>query len=566
MSKQLTPIAYDKIVRGLFDSRVSLAHKIAAGCVRYLGTIADFIRGSDPAEYTRINTAIEQIYGISWKPFDVSGESPIGCVGHWADVFDQLNALDNNIAAAITVLTTAEYLRKAIQQTSTTAVNIYQERSYILAMYDTYRTTHQYDDVAKQIDKVGIYADTLRQFAVSRDKFNQITAHIMKEVISSTADSATIWKLQSRIEELKNNVLGSTRSADTPLSLAHYGLVPVSRPMKVDALASFLGIDPATTPDDLDKSLEKATGTSSHGAIMIYLGLFNAAQLEFNLSGLIDNDYVVANDLKTITGSGLTKKVIQRLSTINRLPRDLPGTVPISKLYGGSERSQYWIIQQIITGPDALYRMMGFGYLAAEPTPVYAPMITGLLRGCTSRPEDYNEIHTDAILSGIYDSEIKTILSAYTVAKLQSPSSDLIRSKILDSIVDNFIDDHKKRPMTMKTVRTRAVDAPFIVELLITILMPNPTKNYTERVLTAVAKVDTVTNVFMNELEKRWMNAIIPDRLFREYTGANLIEQLRGICINTVTAAINELERAGTWASLEPSLKEFYFEYKSDRS
>lgn len=562
MSKQLTSAAYDKIVHKLFNERTTIAQKIAAGCARYLGIITDFIRGNDPAEYDKINTAIESIYTVNWPNINIDAASPTECVSHWADIFDELNTLDNNVATAVGILTTTEYLRKAIQQTSTTTVNIYQERSHLFALYDTYRAVN-YEMIAMQIDQVGIDADIIRGFALNRAKFNQITAHIMRGVIQDSAnDSATIWQLQSRIEDLKDTTLVSGRQTAVPAIMSRFGLVPITRPMNGRSMLEFLGI--VDEGDGFDISIEKAVSNNACGAVLVYMGLFNTTQLDFNLSGLIDAEYVLEHDLKTISGTGLTKKVIERLSTINRLKKDVPGTPPRIKICG-ENRVQYWVIQQLITGDDPLYRLLGHGYICDKPVAVYAPMIAGFLRGYTSRPEDYNEIHADVILSSIYDSEIKTILSAYMVTKLQSPSSDIIRAKIIDQMVEKFINDHRERPMTAKNIRSRAVDVDFISNLLVSVLMPNPTKNYTERVLTAVAKVDSITNVFIHELEKRWMSAVIPDRTFRDYTGFNLIEQIRGIFTNTAGAAIDELERAGTWEFLEPSLKEFYFEYKSDR-
>lgn len=569
MSKQLSTTAYTTILRTVFDKRATVAQKIAASCSRYLGTISDFVRGTDPAEYDRINNAIKYAYDVKWV--EPTSEEPIRCLEHWADMFDILDELDNNVAIAVEILTNSEYLRKSIQQTSTATVNVYQERSQILALYDKYRADTCESVVAK-IDKIGISADIIRQFAISRSKFNRITAHIMRDAIAETTDSKVVWELQSRVENLKNDILGSTREP-LPMIVSRYGLVPITRVMSTSHMCEFLGIV-KTTPDDnssadmsdtdFDTMVEHAVANTPHGALVIYLGLYNSTQLEYNLSGLIDAEYVISHELKTNSGTGLTKKVIERMATINRLPRDIP-TQPSISVHGRG-RSSYWVIQRIIGGEESLYRMLGFGYFVDTPSVVYAPMITGLLNGRTTRPADYNEIHTDVILSTVYDSEIKTILSSYTVSKLQSPSSDLIRSKIMDKMTDNFLTSHASRQLTAKTIRTRAVDREFIGELLIEILMPNPTKNYTERIITAVAKIDTVSNVFINELEKRWMSAAIPDRIFREYRGDNLVEQLRGIFTNTTGSAIDELERTGTWASLEPTLKEFYFEYKSDRS
>ncbi len=520
----------------------------------YMHLAKDIITGINPGEYKilvadldTLHTMPVEVLAIDWK---------VDNIIHLAvDCYQRLTTLDACARRAMQVMENETYAKLIIYNMSSTYVtNVYQMRNDAAAAHEKYLSVSVSDD--EEIFKVILAAipavDDMYMYVVNNEHIiNKFTMKMISQIIVKGSNEKR-RRAELIIENQKDIVLSASRAdtrkfAGVQGAIGRYNLLPVTKSMPVAQLFASIGApyDPKVPLEDNFTALAKQIG-------VLTLNKATPSAVEFNLSGLINADFVAENNLKTNPLAGLNKKIIERFSTATLLPRG--GPPDIVRQYGKGDK---WYVFESINGE--LWRLMGVSGEKIVP----ADMIAGLLRGVTTRPHKYNSLQVGTILSKCFDSRAGAILSSYSELQVSTQSSESIRAQILDKLTKNFEAKLTRSFKTAAEVKSAAVDHAAISETLLDVLTHSTGghgKGAAEYLITYIAKFDGIIYDFIKKLERQWGAVTLSNRIFTEYPVQELGAMLVDVFRATTSAAINELDQTRVWTDYDISLKEFFLE------
>lgn len=540
----------------LIKQRIKYAVTLATRAEKYIDVIKDIVSGINPQEYKSCMAAIDRLKNTESIIMSLFGGDSIFI--SMKNVYNELLSVDEAMTTLLKTLTNETYFKMAMHNMSATYVmNVHTERNAAIDLHEKFLEVSVLDDEK-------IFADVFTELKAASNptpaiafimdnetEINKFTIRLIGMVIKSVSGERK-RRLELIIEKQKDIVLGSTRVDISKYVgvqglLVRYGLRPLTVSMPIGELFGKLNLA-YNSKLSLDENCKNA------GAGIIVVNISNNSPIEFDLRGLIDNEYITANDYKTSQVSGLTKKIIDRFSTTKFLPR--AGSAGKTLIYPSKGP---WYILQTINGE--LYRALG-----KDTTAVAPDTIVGLINGLSTRPNQYNLAHSADILGKCFDPHAQLILDSYAEAKQSVASSEPTKAAIVERMREWFTKQiHDKKPQSAREVKLHAVNTQIITEILLDILTHTTGthgKGSAEYIITYISKFDAIIYKFIKELERRWGEEQIADRVFKERSGADLEKYILDVHDGVVKLAVNELDKSLAWSEYDTSLKEYFLERK----
>lgn len=542
------------------QNRIKILKLIVDKTNTYLNVIKEIILGINSKEYNSVVENIATISSFISHPLNGAGDT----LEIMLQTYDKISLVDLAIDSIVSVVTNTTYIKMTIYNMSSTyTTNLYRDRNYILSKIEEYRDISMSDDnlifeiISRTIlDKS---ADELFAFIIRHeDVINRFTIHIVKKTIIELRGEKR-RRLELIIEKQKDLILNASSIDISKWKgiqgiLVRYGLSPYSSISSQKDI--FQTLNAVYAPDKSHD--ENFTHLASTGIGVIVIDRTTPSPVEFNLKGLIDLEYITANNLKTDPISGLNKKIIDRFNTAKAIPSETNQPNIVKRFEG--KTGLYYIFETIDGGEK--YRLLG----KDGAVKVAASSIIGLIQGITTRCHQYNLMQTNDILSKCFDDKATILLNAYEEEKTLLPSSEPIRNAVIDRFMQIFDVQLKEQPVkTVHQLKSIAIDKLVISEVLFDILANSVgihNKNSTECTMTHLVKFDSIINLFIRELERRWSDESINERIFKEYSTTNLHRILSTIFKNILTSAVDELDKSKTWTEYDVSVKEFFLEKK----
>ncbi len=512
---------------------------------KYLNIIKDIVRGLNIEEYNTITNNIITLHDV--LKLVASYDTEKLTIRVINDLYQQLAVVDAALHKIIHFFGEDKYLKLAIYNMSSTyTTNMHREKDAALAAYEKYLDICvQDDDVIFDavLDKVTL-AEMIDFITSHTDIVNKFTMTVLGRVIQLSPPEKR-RQFELLVERQKDIVLGSTRIATKdPFTPARYNLVPATQFMSEDDLFKLFG-----------GKKGKWAELASAGPGVIVIHRVTASPIEFNLSGMINNEYILSHDLRTTLLTGLTKKVIDRFNTAKMLPRGDP-KASSTEIFPGRDKS--WRVVETINNTS--YRVLS----CDKSIDTSEDKIIGLVNGITTRPHQYNMLHSEIILETCFDKKSTMYLADYEKEKITLPSSEPIRRSLLEKMTDYF-EPEAQKIKNLAQLKHASIDVDKIADILLEILTHSTGihgKGTAEYLITYLVKFDNIIRVFIKELERQWSLTNVPSRTFDENTKAGLAKILTEIFKTTTAAAIDELDRSKLWTEYDISLKEFFLDRK----
>jgi hypothetical protein len=540
----------------LLRSRLQIIHNIATKTTKYLQIVKDIVLSINPTEYAQINDAVAMLLSseVTLSKMDITS------INH---IYDMFVTIDEKLQHIFALYENANYLKLAVHNMSSTYTSdIYRARNNVLHDYEKYLNLTASDDaiifdiVFSESSSINDPAAALLFVEQQLTPVNKFTIKLLHWIIARATG-----EIRARAEQLveiqKDKILGSSRTKLTTGGaqgiMVRYNLVPATESLPIDKAFAAAGLKFNPKMDILQNFAFNIT-LNTPGIIAIYRQ--TSSPIEFNLRGLTDIDYITRHDLKTNPVSGLTKKIIEKFNTAKLLEKPRADAEHY-EIYGTTNKK--WYIFETINGIN--WRLLSHRGEIIVP----AAAISGLLIGLSSRPLKYNNVCAEIILSKCFDAKSEHLLSDYEKRRLNAPASDIIRTKIVDKIMDSM-ESMKSIKNTKTTLdELRRVDVALVNKTLLDVLIHMTGihgKGSLEYTLTYIAKIDSIARALVKELERRWADVEIPARLFSELSDSELAKSLNTIARGVVVAAVDELDRAHVWTDYDMTLKEYFLEEK----
>ena len=279
-------------------------------------------------------------------------------------------------------------------------------------------------------------------------------------------------------------------------------------------------------------------------------------------------DFITKNNLKTQPLSGLTKKIITRFNTANRLP-PAKSTVDGPEAEAGNQLSEpirrvagtqeTWIVIESINGD--MWRQLGLRGEGVIP----GTMILGLTEGLTLRPHRYHSIQSEQILKKCFDKKAPLLLDIYAEQNKTLGTSEPITATIiskLTSIMEKKLETMEINLLNFTTVATDRVPVNKVLLSVLTHTTGTYGSRSSEYLVTYIAKLERIQYKFGTEIGSAAREADIPERMFKERTGDDLKSRLLAIYQSILQTAVDKLDSTRVWMEYDMTLKEFFLEEK----
>jgi len=545
-------------IKQSFESRLKNIEIFLDKCIVYFNIVKEYVKGKDPAEYKRVEDALGQVREIINRIIatDIDGD-PAESLFRIYDDFKQLNYYMNFL---LSFNGNDHYTKSALLSKSTTyTTNIHNVKHIARQMYDLYVAASVAEDnlifdyCYDKINPGKQNTEKLVRWLVDKN-INKFTINMMGKLIKDSRGDST-RKLELIIERQIDLLLAADRRDisqyhGTQGILVRYGLVPgISMPL--EALFAQIRAADITAPYDATKTPEENISAIKYG--VIYMNHSSSSAIEFNLNGLIDEEYIIKNDLKTNPQSGLTKKILNRFTTMARLASGT--TAKKTQIFN---RGPKYICIDTIN--EQSYRLlMQRGSISIDDSG-----IRGILGGLTLRPSRYHQIVYEKIKDVCFDKHADFILQKYKDDTLVRESAYRIKSKIMDAFFLWFhnAETHISSFAELKRVCT---DEKLLSEITLDALvfvLNIDVKTTREFMLTYIVIFNGIIHDFVKEVERRWLEMTSAERIFRENSGMELKKIMREIAGRELEAAIDELEKRKRWSDYEVGLKEYFLKQK----
>lgn len=552
-SEKRTMETIPEILRARMESIFVIVEKAS----RYLEIVREIVQSINSAEYKKVNDDLATMRSFA-EEIPTMDITQVHLLRNMTNLYQKFVTIEQCFASVVSLFENQTYTKLAVYNMSSTyTTNIYHERNAAILAHEKYLDTATRDDeiIFKIVfDKITDINEAVAFVIDNENIINKFTIKLIHWVISNTSGEKR-RRVELIVEKQKDILLNATRmdmrnQPGVQGLIYRYNLRPLTPSIPINELFDQLGAkyNAKISPNENFESFVRK------GPGLIVINKATSSPVEFSLSGLIDIDYVTAHDLKTNPLSGLTKKIVERFNTARLLPR---GGVsePVKHFVG---KTQNWYVIESINGE--LWRILGLRGEKIIPNDA----IIGIIKGLTTRPHQYNVMQCETILKKCLDPKAKVLLMDYEEEKIAAPSSEPIRFAIIDTLTRGF-ETRLAKINNPNSFRELAIDRDNINETLLDILTHSTGiygKGSSEYLITYIAKFDGIIRAFTKELERRWGEEVLPERLFKEHSGEDLKNMLRTIFISVVTASVDELDRSRTWTEYDMTLKEFFLERK----
>ena len=513
----------------MYAKLIHRAHIVEVNVSKFIARAGKFLSATDPIGYNLLLSQIDIIKSITVP-------SQLSSLADFNTVYAKLAQLEHAIDTVCSVYSDADLIKKlTIGMSSTFAQEIFRERNFALDAQEQFKSMLADDNfnAPREIAQKST-TDDLFNFLIGATTINGFIVWLTSYTITRT-DGIKKQRLEQMVQQFIDQTLGVTRlkleSPGIDGNWLRYGLAPLGDSMSADDLSNIIG-----------GAINSPRSNNIPGVILCCS--VTPSPVEFSMRGLIDLEYVTIHDLKTLPIAGVNKKVIERMNTAKMLERANSSPLPV-QVYPG--KPDNWYIIETINMQQ--YRLLGNHQQTIHSTAA----IRGLIDGMTSRPEMYNRLQSDSILSVAHDSTLQLKLAAYTA--MTPLSSEIAREKMLDDLSDDFT----RRIANMKSIE-HMLDAVINPTLITQLLSNRPQETDPEIMLTSYAHADGTVYKFTRELNQAWESWVnnASSTMFTEYEGKNLQHLLVTIFREVTKPIIDGLDSL----SEEISLKEFILKNK----
>ena len=550
----------------LLDKRVKTAELFHRHASSYFRIIEEFVERSNPAERRQVRESLGFIESVARYLTPPDPKKPQDeYISYCNAIFEHLSEISTAMDIVTKTLENDNYMQLAMREKSTTyAKDIQQLRKNAKAARAAFETLAADEDETMAedlIEPLGIEKnpDNAYRFVLDTKNFNRFTMQLIYHLLE-TLTGERRRKLDLVIERQKDDILKASR-VDTSMfsgaqeTLLRLNLVPdesvsiselvsklTDRPADIDALTEM-------SPDEIFRDLAAA------GPGIILLNRSTRSPLEFDMRGLIDIDYVTTNDLKTTPFSGLNNKVIRRFVTTRILPA-AGAAEPLRRFPGAQDE---WIVIETIS--PGLYRLLRKdGRFVLRPDE-----IRGLLEGPSGRPQSYNDIHAREILRKCLDEKATYLFSLYQQEASSQNSAEILKLKIIDKLSRWFSENILgKRVSDVNDLKKMLTDNKILTHVLVESIGITITDRsfQQDQILSMLVSLDVLTSRLSKEIERRWENIKITNRMLTEYSPTDLSRMLTDSYQKVLRGALDEVDKYGLLGGWETSLKEFFMKHK----
>ncbi len=524
-------------IRELVKKRLEHIETINKISAKYLTTIASYISGLNPVEYAQCKEALKQTSSI-----DEVNEITLPAI---SKMYDDLQSLEKSVHVLFGMMSNETYMKMALYNMSSTyTINLRNEKAKAFTAFEKYQDASIADDTIIHnivYDTIGLKDNpeiALMFISDNIDVVNKFTIALVGYVIKYLSGDKR-RSLELIVERQKDIVFGHSMQRYTTITMN--SLYPITKSMPLSELMSMIGVR-ATS---IDQFAERHN--------VVYINNGSKSPIEFDMRGLINQEYIIANGLKTTPSTGLTKKIIERFNTAKYLGRGLFAT-EVTVRGEGPE----WYIIETLNG--TLFRILG--NLSTVNYKTSANTIQSLIGGLSLRPHEYNKLLSESILDNCFDAKAQLVLDSYVEEKKIIKSSDPTKDKVITALMKYFSDNLTITASTTDRTIRDVFKSDAVYDILHTVL-PHKTgihgKGYTEYLVTYNLKFDSLVRKFIKELDRVWDNIITardkserePDAL-REY----IMETVRRL----IRRAADALDGDNIWTEYDSSLKEYFLD------
>ena len=576
-------------VQQLLKKRFEFVQTINTISIKHLKIIVMYISGMNPVEYAACKQAHEHVIkGIETLPMIENAD-----FATISTLYENIKLMDDQIHVLLVMMANDTYTKMALYNMSATyTMSLRNERNNVLNAYERYQEVSIIDDIQIHnivFDLAGLKEDPDRALFFISEHINVVN----KFTIALVGMAIRLYngekrrKLELIVENQKDIVFGGKiQRYDT---IVHHQLRSLTSSMTLSELLLLVKYK--------YNSIEQFG--ASHRVVFINNG--SSSPIEFDMRGLIDANYVMANGLKTNPSNGLTKKVIERFNTAKLLSRGTQShTVTVytgadaitgagaitganasiktnthahanthaqthaqthahTHAHTHANTSTGFYVVETLNG--TLFRFLGNDFTVDYSTP--ATTISGLLNGISMRPHEYHKLISEDILAKCFDVKAQLILNEYTEDRKTIKSSEPIKNMIISSILTNF---SKKLDKETTTNEIRSLLDRTTIDKIFYSALPHKTgihgKGSSEYLVTYNVKFDTLVYKFIKEIDRAWDENIVTERVVKEKDSQSLhiyiIDAVRFI----LKKAADVLDGDNLWVDYDTSLKEYFLEMK----
>ena len=527
---------------------------------KYLIQVEDLVLGYNPSQHVQVTNAIARMRTLYSEiaAMKIDNSDPLVLMLAMTELYSRLLEIDQLLEVSYTLFANQVYACAATYNKSVTYDNeVTRERGIVYDAKDKLARISARDDdnmFEFMMPSCGDAETTIFNYIMSiPTTINKFTTSLIAYAIRQGISSGKQNKLREIIEQQKDMLLSAEHipiGAGIVGLCERFSLVPGAT-MTFEEILAFMAGPHVDTDADADatsasKKSEITGGGSDqfarvaeagHGIILFDIS--TPSPISFNIAGLIDHDYIMKNDLNTKPLSGLTKKVLTRLTTTSVVDTktDSPGPMQIFP----GKLPTWYIISKI--GESAFRPMYNNGYIHTNPR---------ILRGLSTRPTQYNSLMTPKIL---LQNELiqKTNQHVRDFTEIVEESIEPGIAKITDKLLKYFDEETFNTPADFQEFLTYEM----VTAAVMRSLHPKLTeKNIAEHLVTYVLHMDTIITQIRRGIWKHMTEQTL-NRLFSEHSADSLREILRGRLESIIKRVLGEINDLGLFKNYNYGLKNY---------
>lgn len=553
----------------VFRKAVEFLETATTTTKKYVEFIATQLERNDPEKYMtiiRLFARYPEIAVFVMRYGDIKGLPDV------ITLYEQINEIDDTIEALTNVISIDAYYESIINKMSSTFdVNISELRNNASQAWTRYKEAmytadeEVFSSIAKSIIPKDI--DDLI------NKGGRIVLRLLR-TIAPTLPSSSQTKISEFIEREKDRILGCERiSGDggddmfpAQLHCYRYNLAPKTQMLEPKMIIKL--INPTHVFDKTkDGNTNICEATKALNVGLYICGNNFGTRLEYDIRGLVDEQYITEHNLFTSLADGLNKKVMKRYETITRLNvpdanKNITAEAKRLLTYNPITAKEMLVVE---THNGNTYRIMGLYDSPDYLVPINR--VVGFLKGQSTRPSYYNKYISDEIFkrcitkttdvvvanfSGIGGSNKLGVSIGFSDYETAGMSKDIgmMKQKIIDLLIGtseiNTKEDYWRQ---YKNIIVK------IDEVILKVLVCGI--GLEERV-TYLYKIEDILSVLRKELRNAFRSFDYSDSQIKHKNNADLEQYIKNSFVSSFGRAIDELDKKGIWSLYDASLKELY--------
>lgn len=551
------------IVKKLLHEKFAPVTIITAEITKYMNLIKDIIISYNQQEYNDILKGIKYLDEFIINIDNIHMDTVDEILSKTSTLYQDFDHITDILKLMTQVIQNNVYSKYMIHNMSTSYVlDFNHSKDYVLSLNETYISKSLiidnllFDKILEMIDYKN-NMDKVFEFIIENETIINMFVIKIITVSIGLVNPNKRRRLENIIENQKNIILDANRItlnySGIQGLMIRYNLTPVTNSRSINDIFQLINLCEYDDNLSLKDNLKNLSKISSNGVIC--LSLITKSPIEFDIRGIIDMEYIIENNLKNTSISGINPKLIERFKTLTVL--DKPKQ-PADKIICLSGKSNEYYIFATLNG-------LQYKLLSTNRTNLTRDTdIKGLINGLSLRPYRYNTLHEEMIIKSCFNNKYITIIEKYRNHIMSIPSSEHVKLNILDRLIQKFTLSINESPIkSTRDFKARIVNYSTISNILLIIFtkdIKSRNINSSEFLLTHIISIESLTGDFIKEIHRSLSKEKLNERIFAELSEAVLRETLISIYTNIITRAITEIDKNNTWMEYNLSLKNFFID------